>query len=231
MSWPGGSGGGRVRGDGELCQNADRVSRANRQLAGAVSPWWVAAFSIAFGFPGSWWVTDRLEQDNDFCNACHLSAEVPLHIDIRRDFDLVPAASLAGVHGAARVVRRTHDPAFRCIDCHGGHDLRSRAKVKLLAAKDAFWWLTGQFDEPDQMAWPLEDGDCAKCHADFDESDYEAWESPRFHQLAVHNVELGVDCVTCHLVHETGGKADAFFLHTGHVRSQCARCHMEYAGL
>jgi len=22
--------------------------------------------------PTSWWVTDRLEEDNDFCNACHL---------------------------------------------------------------------------------------------------------------------------------------------------------------
>ena len=103
--------------------------------------------------------------------------------------------------------------------------------MKVLAAKDTFWWLTGRFDEPDHMAWPLTDGDCAKCHGRFDESDFADWESPRFHQLAVHNVDLGVDCVTCHPVHETGGNADAYFLHAKHVRSQCARCHAEYADL
>ena len=205
------------------------MTRGSRQLAGAVSVGLAVATAGVLAFPLGWVVTDRLEQDDDFCNACHLTPEVPLHIDIRRDFDAGSPASLAGVHGSAQVETREEDPDLRCIDCHGGHDLPSRAKIKLVAAKDAFWWLTGQFDEPDHMAWPLEDGDCAKCHPSFDEDAYEAWESPRFHQLAVHNVELGVDCVECHLVHEAGGNADAYFLHTDHVRSQCARCHVEYA--
>jgi hypothetical protein len=35
-----------------------------------------------------WVVSDHLEQDNDFCNACHVSAEMPLHREIRRDFEV-----------------------------------------------------------------------------------------------------------------------------------------------
>jgi nitrate/TMAO reductase-like tetraheme cytochrome c subunit len=179
-------------------------------------------------FAAGFLVTDHLEQDNDFCNACHLEPGLPLHIDVRRDFDAETARSLAGVHGLARVEGR-EDAAFRCIDCHGGHSPLGRVRVKLLAGLDTFWYVTGRFEEPDGMAWPLWDEDCRKCHERFDEAAPAAWESPRFHQLAVHNVELGVDCVECHQAHEAGGNPQGFFLEPGHVRSRCAVCHPEYA--
>jgi len=177
--------------------------------------------------PLGWWVSDRLEQNNDFCNSCHLASGVPLHRELRRDFDAERPASLAGLHGAAGNDARA-DAAFRCIDCHGGHSLVGRARVKVLAAKDAFWYAVGRFDEPDGMRWPLWDEDCAKCHAEFDERPAAAWQSPRFHELAVHNVDLGVDCVACHLAHEPGGNPQAFFLHAEPVRAECARCHPEF---
>jgi hypothetical protein len=169
-------------------------------------------------------VTDVLEQQNDFCNACHLEPGVPLHIDVRRDFDAPRAQSLAGLHGQAREDGRD----FRCIDCHGGVSLPGRARVKALAAKDAFWYVVGHFEEPDGMRWPLWDEDCRQCHEDFDESEPQSWERPRFHQLAVHNVKLGLGCVECHLSHRPGGDPNAQFLHVRHVRSQCARCHSEF---
>jgi predicted CXXCH cytochrome family protein len=78
------------------------------------------------------------------------------------------------------------------------------------------------------MRWPLWDEDCTRCHAGFEESDPEAWENPRFHQLGVHNVELGVDCVECHSSHQTGGDPRRFFLSANEVRVQCARCHAEF---
>lgn len=177
--------------------------------------------------PAGWVVTDVLEQRNAFCNACHLEPGLPLHDAVRRDFEAAVPASLAGLHGRAALEGRA-DAAFRCIDCHGGVSLAGRARVKALAAKDAFWYLTGHFEEPDGMRWPLWDEDCVQCHADFDESEPAAWESPRFHQLAVHNVELGVGCVECHQVHEDGGNPDAYFLRATWVRSQCARCHSEF---
>ena len=126
-----------------------------------------AVLAASLGAAG-WAVSDHLEQDDDFCNACHVSKEMPLHLEIRRDFDARPAASLAGAHAAARATHRD-DGALRCIDCHGGTSLAGRVRVKALAAKDAFFYLTGRFEEPRAMRWPLWDEDCQKCHASFEE--------------------------------------------------------------
>ena len=192
----------------------------------------VAALGLAslVGGPTGWFVTDALERDNDFCNACHLTEGVPLHIDIRREFDAVAPVNLAGLHGGSRVDSRSVDSvdaaSFRCIDCHGGSGLIGRAKVKVLAAKDAFWWLTGHFEEPTEMAWPLEEADCRKCHGGFavKADDFEA---PAFHDIPLHNVDLGVGCVECHLVHLEGDEHN-YFLDAPHTRKQCARCHSEF---
>lgn len=187
----------------------------------------LAASMGAVAAPVGWVVTDRLERNNDFCNACHLEPAVPLHLEIRRDFDAVAPTSLAAGHASAGL-DRLGDGGFRCIDCHGGVGFGGRLRVKVLAAKDAFWYLTGRFEEPTEMSWPLHDDDCAQCHASFDEAEADAWRTPRFHQLAVHNVDVGVGCVECHLSHESGARPDAHFLHASWVRTQCARCHSEF---
>jgi hypothetical protein len=77
------------------------------------------------------------------------------------------------------------------------------------------------------MSWPLRDDDCAQCHATFEVKAAE-FDDPAFHDLPVHNSELGVDCVECHLVHEGGVDRERWFLRTDHVRAQCARCHREF---
>ncbi len=202
---------------------SDRTRRNRDFLRAAVA----AIFLAAAGFVG-WGVSDRLEADNDFCTACHIAPERPLHAAIRENFDRRPPATLAGAHqlaGGTGAGRTGGD--FRCIDCHGGVGLVGRARVKALAAKDAFFYVIGDFEEPDGMRWPLWDEDCRRCHGGFDDREVEAWATPRFHQLPVHNVELGVDCVACHHAHGPGN-ADAHFLDTPIVRNECARCHSEY---
>jgi len=193
----------------------------------------VFAFAVSVvivSAPAGWIVTDRLERNNDFCVSCHLAPDRPLHAENGRDFQRRPAGSLAGLHAAARVERPGDDSRtpFRCIDCHGGTSPVGRLRVKALAARDAFWYVVGHFEEPTGMHWSLWDEDCLKCHAAFDESDVEPWQSPRFHQLPVHNTALGVACVECHGVHEVRGNPEMQFLHAPSVRSQCARCHSEY---
>jgi len=175
--------------------------------------------------PAGWWVTDRLEADNDFCVGCHLESGVPLHREKRESLGRTPAATLAAVHGKAGWAERD----FRCIDCHGGTGFLGKARVKVLSAKDAFWYAVGRFDEPEEMHWPLRDADCAKCHTPFDEREPEIGRDPLFHELAVHNAELGVACVACHFSHEEGGLADHYQLHAEHVRAECAACHPEFA--
>jgi len=187
----------------------------------------VAVLGGVVATPLGWSVSDRLERDNDFCNGCHVEPGRPLHLEIRRDFDAEQPRSLAGAHGSAHIWERD-DPSFHCIDCHGGATLAGRARVKALAAIDAFWYVTGRFEEPRHMDWPLRDEDCAKCHKSFDSDEALAQPSQRFHSVAVHNVDLAVRCVECHRVHEPAGSADTHFLHTDLVRGQCARCHPEF---
>jgi nitrate/TMAO reductase-like tetraheme cytochrome c subunit len=76
------------------------------------------------------------------------------------------------------------------------------------------------------MAWPLTEADCRKCHDDFQTKASE-FEAPAFHDIALHNNELGVGCVECHLVHEAGD-AGRYFLSAQHTRRQCGRCHSDF---
>lgn len=194
---------------------------------------------IAIGLAGlvaavsaGWFATDALEANNDFCTACHLPTGSVLHQELRESFDAQPVHNLAGVHGAAKREYEFGVRAFRCIDCHGGVGWVGRVKVKLLAAKDAMVWATGDFDEPDHMEYPLGEADCRQCHREFSlEVDAELAaevEFIRFHGSSVHNVDLGVVCVECHSVHVGGDDKATFYLEATSVRQQCARCHSEY---
>jgi nitrate/TMAO reductase-like tetraheme cytochrome c subunit len=186
----------------------------------------VAAIAAAF-FVLGWAITDHLEQDNDFCTSCHLEPNVPLHTEVRQNFDAHPPASLASLHGSLEVASR-EDAGFRCIDCHGGASWLGRARVKALAALDSFWYVVGYFEEPHEMAWPLWDEDCQKCHLDFGDTRSAPWEDPRFHELSLHNVDLGLDCVECHRAHDPAGAPNHYHLRANWVRAQCARCHSEF---
>jgi hypothetical protein len=174
----------------------------------------------------SWTVSDRLEQRNDFCLSCHLTPEVRLHDPIGRDFERRPPASLAARHAEIGAMER--EEGFRCIECHGGTSWPGRLRVKLVAAKDALVYVTGRFEEPQRMPWPLWDEDCQKCHTRFEHIEPQGWDSMPFHGGAGHDENLGVACVDCHRVHDTSVDPEAFFLRARHVRTQCARCHSEF---
>lgn len=175
--------------------------------------------------PAGWFISDRLEQENDFCVSCHLEGGEPLHADNRADLDARPAQALAPAHAAAG---HPDEREFRCIDCHGGTGFLGRARVKLLSVKDAFWYVVGRFEEPEGMHWPIEDEGCVKCHQAFEPSPSSNGEPQAFHALAIHNHALGVSCVACHGAHEQGGLADFHFLHPVSVRAECAKCHPEF---
>jgi hypothetical protein len=189
----------------------------------------IASLAALAAAPLGWWATDRLEADDAFCTSCHLASGAPLHEAKAADFRARPAVSLAVAHAAAGNEARA-DGAFRCIDCHGGTGFAGRARVKAASLRDALVYLSGDFAEPEHMRFPLRDADCRSCHGAFAAAAAApaALESPAFHALAVHNRELGVACVNCHLVHSRGGMADRDFLHPEPVRAECARCHPEF---
>lgn len=179
-----------------------------------------------------WFGSDALEANNDFCNACHLPNGDVLHGELRAGFDATPPRTLSGLHQVAGVSLGDgaggEKRGFRCIDCHGGVGFVGRAKVKALAAKDALVWLSGDFEEPDHMNYPLGEEDCRQCHESFDPARDEQDAALRFHALAVHNADLGVTCVECHTAHDGGADAQLFFMDAKRVREQCSRCHSEF---
>ncbi len=190
---------------------------------------WVLAAGLlgAVLAPLGWVASDALERNNDFCNACHLDRNVPLHIDIRRDFDGRPPRTLASRHAQQTVSLRPDDPEMRCIECHGGVGLVGRSRIKLLAARDAVVWLVGLGREPDGMRHPLLDADCLQCHERF-EVRRDPYGPPPFHATALHNSQLGTGCVTCHTAHDSDGRSDFYFLRPERVRERCAYCHSEF---
>ena len=125
----------------------------------------LTAFAL-IAAPLGWWGSDRVEENDAFCTSCHLPNGTALHADNAADFAAQPAVSLAVAHAVAGNERRA-DGRFRCIDCHGGTGFAGRARVKLLSLRDAALYVSGRFEEPHGMAWPLRDDDCRKCHAAF----------------------------------------------------------------
>jgi nitrate/TMAO reductase-like tetraheme cytochrome c subunit len=204
-------------------------NRRNPDWAMGSTSWLIiAAVFAVLVVPAAWWTTDVLEADNDFCNSCHLPSGTPLHKEIREGYDVRPPSSLAARHGGLVLPDRPDTPNFRCIDCHGGVGPLGRARIKLLSAKDTFLYLTGRFEDPEKMSWPLWDADCRQCHENFREKG-EGFDGEAFHDMPQHNVDLGVDCVECHAVHDAETDPDLWFLNTDAVIARCAQCHIEYA--
>ena len=144
---------------------------------------WIVAAAAVVAAPLGWMVSDALESQNSFCTSCHLDASTPLHAQLRRNFESVPAVNLASAHFA-------HDQKFRCIDCHRGASFPNRVRVKLLAMRDAAMYLTGRFEEPREMKHPLWKEDCTQCHAKYEAERDDAFHADRRPQPAQLRAEL-----------------------------------------
>lgn len=165
--------------------------------------------------PLGWVATDRLEQRNEFCVACHLEGGTPLHQAKGEELRSRPPISLAAAHA-------THEAGFRCIDCHGGASFVGKLRVKVVAARDAASYLLGRFEEPDEMRHPLWDEDCVQCHAA-----YRPERDDAFHAIGVHNVDLPYACIACHGGHPEGPPG-LHFLRKETVLPVCRNCHEEF---
>jgi hypothetical protein len=175
---------------------------------------------------GAWIGSDRLEQNNDYCNSCHLPGDTPLHVEIRERFDRVVPRNLAGVHGRSWLETR-EDPAFRCIDCHAGSPVFERFKIKLISARDGARYVTGDFEEPHRMSFDLSVETCQRCHPRFRHSAAPGWTVQAYHGREEHDQERADSprCVRCHSVHGAEGDPVAYFMNRERVDPQCRACH------
>jgi len=210
-----------------------RPPRASGKML-AMRAWFPAPFmALALGVvvaamigASSWLYADRIEEQNDFCNSCHLAPDKPLHLEIREHFDRVIPHDLAGVHGRGWIEDRD-EPAFRCIDCHAGAGAVERVKIRLLSARDGLRYAIGDFEEPHGMSFELSKELCRGCHPSFRHSAAPGWTVRAFHGLEAHDVEGTPRCVRCHAVHETDGDAIAYYMNRERVDRECQTCHAE----
>lgn len=167
--------------------------------------------------PAGWLVSDHFESQNAFCTSCHLDASTPLHDAKMKDFLGAPATSLVAAHHEA-------EPEFRCIDCHGGASFPNKLRVKTVAARDAFVYVLGAFEEPTGMEHPLWNEDCARCH-----ERYQPERDDAFHAIDVHNLpDFEYECVKCHQAHPAGRKKSLDFLEREPLVAVCQNCHEEF---
>lgn len=171
------------------------------------------------GFVAGAAITDRLEQDNSFCIACH-RPEKPLHAKVYATFFPVDdkLIALAGAHNANGKVK--------CINCHIGADRKDYLIVKAMAAWDTARWLVGTYRDPETLRYPLGDRTCLKCHRD-------GGQNPKT-KKAFHNAPYHRDprngCSDCHQSH-LEAPAETRFLQSAIVKPLCDRCHQAILGI
>jgi hypothetical protein len=190
----------------------------------AMRSWLLAPLIVLMLGASSWIYADRIEEQNDFCNACHLTADMPLHLEIRQHFDRVIPQTLAGVHGRGWVEDR-EESAFRCIDCHAGAGPLERTTIRLLSVRDTLRYAVGAFEEPKGMSFDLSAKVCRGCHPAFRHSAAPGWSFRAFHGVPAHDDGQAPRCVRCHTVHESDGDAFAYFMNRARVDRECRTCH------
>lgn len=180
--------------------------------------WGLALIVIlgVMGFAAGVAITDRLEQDNRFCIACH----VPRMIQIYENSQPVEGRpiTLAGAHHVKRQVK--------CIECHIGADFKDKMVIKAIAAKDTVKYLLGLFKDPHSLSYPLGDRTCLKCHPDGGQNP----KNPKsFHNAPYHRDPRNT-CSDCHRSHDEAS-AETLFLRQELVKPLCESCHLEILGL
>jgi predicted CXXCH cytochrome family protein len=180
---------------------------------------WAVLLLVAFAgvsFLAGVEVTDRLEQDDRFCIACH----VPRMLQIYETSQPVQgrAVTLGGTHHIKGQVK--------CIDCHIGATIQDKVIIKAIAAKDTVKYFTGLFQDVEALTYPLGDRTCLKCHADGGQN---ALDPKAFHNAPYHRDPRNA-CSDCHRSHDEAPE-EARFLQRDRIKPLCDSCHMEIMGI
>lgn len=162
------------------------------------------------GFAAGAAITDRLEQENRFCLACH-RPERPLHAKVYETFFPVGGTlvTMAGAHNEKAQA-----------------DRKDYLIIKAMAAWDTGRWIVGAYTDPETLRYPLGDRTCLKCHPD-------GGQNPKV-EKAFHNAPYHRDprngCSDCHRSH-LEASAETRFLQQAIVKPRCDECHQAILGI
>lgn len=179
--------------------------------------WWrwlilSVLLSPLFGI-GSLYGIRAVESYDPFCTVCHLQDHQDYLDDGARAKNL--AQTLGGWHKSAGDVK--------CISCHGEEGITGMIRTTILANKDLYKFIIGDYEQPSRVFHPILDKDCVKCH---DEERLLDLSDDAFHAISDH-AELKADCVQCHNGHRLGGEREKGFMVAATAQPRCDACHDE----
>jgi len=159
-------------------------------------------------------ITDHLEEDNQFCIACHLHEKKfsAFHPVQGQWVTLAAAHNLEG------------DRQVKCIDCHIGATVTDKLIIKAIAARDTVAYFAGAFQEPTYLRYALGTRTCLKCHPTGGQNPGQA---NAFHNAPYH-ARMPLVCYDCHSVHPEASVATRF-LRESTVQPLCDSCHKAFA--
>ena len=157
-------------------------------------------------------VTDRLEEDNTFCTACHLHEKklTEFHPVQGKQVTLAAAHNLEGAKNV------------KCIDCHIGATVKDKLIIKFIAARDTVTWALGKAQEPTRLHFAIGTRTCLKCHPTEGRNPEQ---ENAFHN-ASHHTHMPLVCYDCHTVHPTAS-VETRFLRQPTVKPLCDTCHKD----
>lgn len=162
---------------------------------------------------GSLYGIRAVESYDPFCTVCHLQDHQDYLDDGARAENMVK--TLGGWHKNAGGVK--------CISCHGEEGITGMIRTTILANKDLYKFIIGDYEQPSRVFHPILDKDCVKCH---DEERLLELSDDAFHAISDH-AELKADCVQCHNGHRVGGEREKGFMVAATAQPRCDACHDE----
>ena len=179
--------------------------------------WWRWLIPLVLLSPllgvGSMYGIRAVESYDPFCTVCHLQDHQDYLDDGARAENMVQ--TLGGWHKSAGEVR--------CISCHGEEGITGMIRTTILANKDLYKFIIGDYEQPSRVFHPILDKDCLKCH---DEERLLELSDDAFHAISDH-AELKADCVGCHNGHRVGGEREKGFMVAATAQPRCDACHDE----
>ena len=179
--------------------------------------WWkwlilIVVLSPLAGVGGLYGIR-AVESYDPFCTACHLQDHQDYLDDGARAKNAVQ--TLGGWHRSVGDVR--------CISCHGEEGITGMIRTTILANKDLYKFIIGDYEQPSRVFHPILDKDCVKCH---NEERLLELADDAFHAISDH-AELKANCVQCHNGHRLDGERAKGFMVAATAQPRCDACHDE----
>lgn len=170
----------------------------------------ICGLIFAVIFAGSF-SQDIFKPEIEFCRSCHVG-DKPLHDDIYKTQTERNPVTLGGRHYL--------DEKISCVECHRGIKFREKTALFFIKSFNVFKYLSGCYEEPSNLSYPMADDNCIRCHKADREINVDG-----FHGRNAHEGISKVICIECHPVHKKVKKPGKTFLLKEKVLAVCSGCH------